>query len=121
MTEQAKALHTFFSSFDLPAFAENTVPEDQDLPYITYRLAEPEWNQKATMYAQVWYRSRSNEIVNEKAGEIQQAISIGKILPFDGGCVVLWPETPFSQIMVDGDVRSAYINLSINSYHMPGA
>lgn len=120
MTEQATALYDFFSGFGVPAFAENTVPEDQELPYITYSLSEPEWNTKASMYAQVFYRTKSNAIVNEKAGEIQQAIGLGKILQINGGYVVIWPESPFSQILVDGDVRRAYINLSVNSYHMPG-
>lgn len=120
MVSTAKALYAFFSSFDIPAFTENTVPEDQGLPYITYSLTEPEWNQKASLYAQVWYRTKSNAIVNDKADEITAAIGTGLILPCDGGYIVIWPETPLTQIIVDGDVRRAYINLSINAYHMPG-
>ena len=41
-------------------------------------------------------------------------------IPIDGGYLVIWPETPLVQIMVDGNYRSAYINLSINTYHIPG-
>ena len=42
MYQTAKALKEFFSGFDLPAYSTDSVPEDVELPYITYSLAEPE-------------------------------------------------------------------------------
>lgn len=120
MRETAKALKTFFSGFGLPAYDEYSVPDDVDLPYITYHLAEPEWNQKASMYAQVWYRTKSNAEVLAKADAIEQAIGLGFVITLPDGYMVIWPETPFAQIIVEDDVRRAYINLSINAYHMPG-
>ena len=121
MYKAAAALKTFFSGFGLPAYAENTVPEDVQLPYITFSLSAPEWNQKASGYAQVWDRSKSNTRIIEKADQITAAIGdAGKRLSFDGGYLVIWPESPLIQIMTDGDYRSAYINFSINSYHLPG-
>ena len=120
MYDAAAALKTFFSGFDLPAYTVDTVPEDADLPYITYSLSVPEWNQKASMYAQVWDRTRSNTGIIRKADQITAAIGEGKRIPLEGGYLVIWPESPLIQIMVDGDTRSAYINLSINAYQMPG-
>ena len=120
MYQAAAALKTFFSGFGLPAYAVNSVPDEVQLPYITFSLAEPEWNQKATMYAQVWDRTRSNTGIIRKADQITAAIGEGLRIPLEGGYLVIWPETPKVQIMVDGDFRSAYINLSINTYHMPG-
>ena len=120
MYQAAAALKTFFSSFGLPAFTEDTVPEEAQLPYITYSASVPEWNQKATMYAQVWNRTRSNTGIIEKADQITAAIGEGLRIPLDGGYLVIWPESPLVQILVDGDFRSAYINLSINAYNMPG-
>lgn len=121
MYKAAAALKTFFSGFGLPAYAENTVPEDVQLPYITFSLSAPEWNQKASGYAQVWDRSKSNTRIIEKADKITAAIGdAGKRLSFDGGYLVIWPESPLIQIMTDGDYRSAYINFSINGYHLPG-
>ena len=120
MRETAKALKTFFSSFSLPAYDEYSVPDDVDLPYITYNLAEPEWDQNATMYAQIWYRTKSNTEVLTKADEIVQAIGNGTTIKLNGGLLVIWPETPLVQIIVDDDVRRAYINLSIRSVHLPG-
>lgn len=120
MTEVAKALKTYFSGFGLPAYSTDSVPDDVELPYITYLLTEPEWNQKATMYAQVWQVSRSNSFILEKADEIVGDIGEGKRIKINGGWLVIWLESPQVQVIVDNDVRSAYINLSINAYHMPG-
>lgn len=120
MYQAAAALKTFFSGFGLPAYAVNSVPEDVELPYITYSLSVPEWNQKSSMYAQVWDRSRSNTGIITVADQITAEIGEGKTIPLEDGYLVIWPETPLIQLMVDGDFRSAYINLSINAYHMPG-
>lgn len=120
MYQAAAALKTFFGGFGIPAYAVNTVPEDVKPPYITYSISVPEWNQKATMYAQVWDRTRSNAGIIDLADQITQAIGERKKIAFDGGYLIIWPETPLVQIMVDGDFRSAYINLSINAYNLPG-
>ena len=121
MYKAAAALKTFFSGFGLPAYAADSVPENVELPYITYSMSVPEWNTKASAYAQVWDRTKSNTGIIRTADQITAAIGdAGKRIPFDGGYLVIWLETPLTQIMVDGDYRSAYINLSINSYNMPG-
>ena len=118
----AQALQDFFSGFGIPAYAENTIPDDAEPPYITYPQKEPEWREKTTFYAIVYYRNRDSNLDSlAKADEIVAAIGEGIRLPIDGGYVVLWPETPLVQAMPpNGDVRPAYINLSINAYHMPG-
>lgn len=120
MYQAAAALKTFFSGFDLPAYAEDSVPDDVALPYITYSVSVPEWNQKASMYAQVWDRTKSNTGIIRKADQITAAIGQGKNIPLEAGYLVIWPESPLIQIRVDGDYRSAYINLSVNAYHLPG-
>lgn len=120
MYQAAAALKTFFSGFDLPAYQNGTVPDDTPLPYITYSIGVPEWNQKATLYAQVWDRTKTNTRIIAVADQITQAIGLCKRIPTDGGYLVIWPETPLVQIQTDGDFRSAYINLSMNSYNMPG-
>ena len=120
MYQAAAALKRFFSGFDLPAYQIGTVPDETQLPYITYSMSVPEWNQKASMYAQVWDRTTSNTGIIQKADQITQAIGEGKNIPFNGGYLVIWPESPLIQIMVDGDVRYAYINMSVNAYQLPG-
>lgn len=123
MRNAVMALHAYLNGFDIPAYAEDTVPETAQLPYITYRLVDPEWHQKASFFVRVWFRSTLNGPVLEKADEITGDIGEAKRIPFEGGLLVVWPETPKVQVIVDGNDRSlryAYINLSLNSYHMPG-
>ena len=121
MYKAAAALKTFFSSFGLPAYAEGSVPDDVTTPYITFSLSVPEWNTKSSMYAQVWDRTTSNAGIIRKADDIVAAVGQGHRIPLDGdGYLVIWPESPLVQLMTDGDFRSAYINLAINAYHMPG-
>lgn len=120
MYRTAAALKTFFSGFGLPAYAADSVPDDVELPYITYSMSVPEWNQKASLYAQVWDRTTSNTGIIRVADQITAAIGEGINIPVEGGYLIIWPESPLIQIMVDGDYRSAYINLSINTYQLPG-
>jgi hypothetical protein len=121
MYQAAAALKTFFSGFGLPAYTADSVPEDAELPYITYSASQPEWDQKASLYAQVWERTQSNAGILRMADRITAAIGEGKRIPLEDGYLVIWPETPLIQIMVDGDHRSAYINLSVNVYQKAGA
>lgn len=122
MISTAQALYTFLSGFGIPAYTTDTVPDDAELPYLTYPLKEPEWNTKTTFYLTVYYRHRTSNLDSlTKADEIVKAIGQGIRLPCDGGYVVLWPETPLTQALPpDGDVRGAYVNLSMNAYHEHG-
>ena len=121
MYSTAAALKTFFSGFGLPAYDVESVPPDVTLPYITYSVSDPEWRQKASIYAQIWYRTTSNTQVSRKADQILADIGEGKRIDLaEGGHLLIWPENPACQILKDGDIRYAYINLSINSYHMQG-
>lgn len=122
MISTAEALYGFLSSFDIPAYNEQLVPDDAELPYLTYPLTEPEWDSPATFYINVHYlKSASNRASLDKADEIVQAIGTGIRLPCTGGCVTLYPQNPLIQALpTENDVRTAYINLQINAYHMHG-
>lgn len=120
MRGTAKALVDFLQSFNLPAFMIGTVPDDISRPYLTFPLNEPEWQQKASFYIQGWYRTTSNEELLAKADEIIRTIGEGIRLDMESGYLAIYPETPICQVLVSGDWRSFYINLSINSYHLPG-
>lgn len=120
MRATAKALKEFVGSFGLPAYTVQSVPKDVNVPYLTYPLTEPEWDQKATFYIQGWYRTTSNAELTAKADQIIAYIGTGITLQTASGYLVIYPESPLVQLMTDGDYRSFYINLSINAYQMPG-
>ena len=120
MTSTMTALFGWLRQFGLPVYDENDVPEDAELPYITAPSKDPAWDEKATYYIEAWYYTKSNAPVADKADEIAAAIGTGVRIPCAGGLLVLWPETPLTQIIVEGNVRRAYINCLLNAYHCPG-
>jgi len=120
MINTAATLKTFFSGFGLPAYAENNVPDDLQLPYITYPLIEPEWDEQASYYCQVWYRKKQLAALLSKADQIVAAIGEGIVFEQDGGYVALYTSTPLQQMLTDDDSQRVYINLIIKAYHIPG-
>lgn len=120
MLNTAATLKTFFGGFGLPAYTLNSVPENVALPYITYPLVEPEWDSQASFYCQIWYRKNRLQDLLTKADQITAAIGTGVKFEQTGGYLVIYPATPLIQILTDDTTQSAYINLAINAYHMPG-
>ena len=123
MTATAKALHAFFSSFGLPAWIEEAVPETAALPYITYTAAEPGWRATSILTARVWYRDAGFEAVHAKVDEILARVCEGIRLPAGRGWICLYPGEPLAQHMPmpgDPELKVMYINLQLNSYHMTG-
>lgn len=120
MTSAAQALSDWFEQFEMPVYLNNDVPDEAELPYMTIPMSEPEWDKKASFNIQLWYRTRTNVELMSKADEIVSAIGVGAVIHCDSGHLVLYPDSPLIQVLVDGDYRSALIKLSLNSYKMPG-
>ena len=120
MRAVAKTLKEFVGGFGLPAYATDSIPDDVELPYLTYPVVEPEWNRQASFYIQGWFKTTDFTPVLEKADQIVREIGPGIIIGMDEGSLVIYPETPLVQTLTDGDTKSFYLNLAINAYHMPG-
>lgn len=120
MIKTAQALYQFFSQFGIPAYAEDTIPQNAELPYLTYSNVDPDWREQRTIHVQVYYRNQTSNLASlTKADEIMAEIGDCRKLPFDGGLVVLRP-VDVQPKPPDGSVRAAVISLTINAYHMPG-
>ena len=99
---KAAALHKFWESFGIPAYEENTVPDDAVEPYITYESAADAYGADVPLSASLWYRSTSWVDVNAKTEEIGRAIGYGgKIVPCAGGGIWIKRGSPFAQNMGD--------------------
>ena len=120
MLNTAAKLKLFFSGFGIPAYTTDSVPETVTLPYITYQLVEPEWNEQASYHCQVWYPKKRLEDLLSKADEIVKSIGSGIKIDMPGGYLVIYPSTPLIQIRSDDYSQSALILLSLNAYHKPG-
>ena len=75
-----QAIHKFWSSFDWPAYDENTVPDDATLPYITYSVIIGDYGSSITMSASLWYRSMSWKEITEKSEEIRNYLGMGGVM-----------------------------------------
>lgn len=113
---KAAAIHSFWSSFGLPAYEENAVPQDVEFPYLTYTVVTDSFGVQTALTANLWYRSSSWTAINAKTEEISTAISRGGIiLPCDGGAVWLQRGSPFAQSLggeADELIKRKYINIT---------
>lgn len=116
MIKIAQTIHNFFSGFEIPAYLEENIPDNAELPYITYSFSVPEWEQQTSLQVRVWYEGNSVAPVFTKVDEILSAISYGGIsIPFDTGCIIIYKDNPTIQLQPydspNRDIKVAYLNL----------
>ena len=116
--DKAQAIHAFWSSFGLTAYDEMTVPDDAQMPYITYNMTSGKLEDPLAMYGNLWYYDTSWEAITKKSDEIARAIAewgyyTAKI---DTGYVWITQGVPFAQRMSDPEsdmVRRIYLNINV--------
>lgn len=115
LNDKWQALNTFWNSFSIPAYDENTVPDDAQMPYITYGGATDSWDYEVPMTASIWYRTTSWSAISQKAEEVAKAIGEHGyyITPIDKGFMVIRKNNVFAQRMNDPDDSVRRILLSI--------
>lgn len=113
--DKAQAINSFWNSFGLPAYDENTVPKDAPMPRITYSVATDQLGSVIALSASIWYRSSSWKDITLKTKEIEKHLGEhgGDVIKLDDGYVYLCKGTPFAQRMSDPDdsIRRVYINI----------
>lgn len=116
MADKWTAIHTFWNSFGLIAYDENTVPDGAVFPYITYNATIAEFDQKTPITASLWYRAMNWSDISQKASEIADFITGGAGVPYDGGRLWITPGFPFAQRMAepsDDKVRRIVLQVAI--------
>jgi hypothetical protein len=121
MTEVAEALYSFFSSFEIPAYVEEIIPDDAQLPYITYRLVDPAWGEQVSLPARIWYKDTKLTSINAKSADIKQAIGQGKSIKTKSGFVTIFADTNFAQYQPydsegQSNVKVVYLSLILEAY-----
>lgn len=114
--DKAQAIHSFWSAFHIPAYDEQTVPDDAVLPYITYNTVTDSLDNVVPMTGSVWYRGTTWVDVTVKSEEIARYIGeFGhKVIKFDDGYLYITKGSPFSQRVEDSSdtqIRRIYINI----------
>lgn len=121
----ARMLQTFYGSFGLRAFPEQSVPDrdengdELEPPYITYSVAMPDWRSNTLHHARVYWRSYSLSDVSAKADEIAARIGEGITLRSEDGYITLAHGQPFMQFQpVDekDEIKIVYINMEMGGY-----
>lgn len=114
--DKEQAIHHIWSQFGLKAYDENSVPDDAQMPYITYNVSVGAIENVQLLNGSLWYRSTSWTEITQKSHEIAEYIGGNGyvVLKIDGGYVWVTQGSPFAQRMPDdGDdmVKRIYINL----------
>lgn len=116
MTKEG-ALYSFFNSFGIAAYEENTVPSEKEIqwPYLTYQIVTDDLDGNGVlMTIQLFYRSDSWLLINAKADEISKTISSGKRLICDDGYIMIYKSSPFAQNRAaeEKNIRAKVINIT---------
>jgi len=115
--DKFQALQSFWSSFGIPAYDENTVPSGDDrpsYPYITYDAVVGNLGDFVAMSASIWYYGTSWAAITTKLAEITTKIGRGGyMIPIDGGAIWIKRGSPFAQRIPDSNdmVRRIFINI----------
>lgn len=115
---KAQAIHTFWSSFGLPAYDQSSVPSGSgslQMPYITYEMKSDCIDREVGLTASIWYRSSSWEAISLKADEVAEKILEIDPIKVDKGYCWIKRGSPFAQRMSDEDdsVRRILINITV--------
>ena len=115
--DKFQALQSFWSSFGIPAFDENTVPTADDkptYPYITYDAIDGSLGDYVAMSGSIWDYGTSWARITTKLAQIETAIGRGgKLIQIDGGAIWIKRGNPFAQRLSDSNdmVRRIFINI----------
>lgn len=110
-----QALHNFYSSFEIPAYEENSVPQKAKLPYITYEVITSEFDgENIALSCQIYDKSNSLVNLNRITEQLSERLRGGFKLVCDDGYIMLYRGEPFAQTHPTGDetVKAKYINIS---------
>lgn len=113
---KVQALHEFWNSFGIPAYAAETVPQEAEMPYITYEVSTDSFDNEVLMTASIWFHSYSWEAITTVAKDVAERIvtMVPPAIEVDDGRLYITKSTPFAQRISDEDDAIRRIILSIN-------
>ena len=113
--DKAQAIHSFWNTFGVPAYDENSVPDGAKFPYLTYNVVTDSLGVVVSLHANIWDKSTSWATVSQLSERIARRIKTYSdyIIEFDDGYIYLCGGTPFAQRLNDEnpDIKRIYINV----------
>lgn len=114
--DKQQALQSFWGSFGLPAYEENTVDKDAEMPYITYNVITDSYENTVTLNASLWYYSKAWKDIDRMTNAIGDFIGLAGVITKIGGGY-LWAKkgTPFAQHVADTNDMVRRVRLTIEA------
>ena len=113
--DKEQSIQSFWSRFGIPAYDENSVPDEVTYPFIAYSVQTGMLGGVASLYANLYYRSSSWKEITNKKDEIAQHLGVsGVIIKLDKGYSYFYQTNPFAQRMAEpGDsmVKRYYLQI----------
>ena len=115
MNDKWQALNEFWNSFGIPAYDENSVPDNAVMPYITYSVSVSDFENVLPLAASLWYYQTTWKDISIKADEIARSIGHSfTARKIKDGYMIITKGTPFAQRMADDDTtKRIYINVNV--------
>lgn len=103
----------------LPAYPNTAVPDEAELPYLTYTVALGEYDSTpVSLTVNIWCRSTDEGLPNAYARELGKLIPMGGVgVPCDGGGFRLLRGSPWCQSLTDDTdrrIKRRYFNLYVD-------
>jgi hypothetical protein len=113
--DKFQSIHSFWSSFGVPAYNRYSVPDDAAFPYITYETAIGSLDDLIPLSASIWYKSTSLADLSRKTEEIYNYIVEHNpvLIKIDGGYLWIFKNGIFAQDQSSGvdNVKAKYITI----------
>lgn len=109
-----QAQQEYWESFGLDAYDVNTVPDDAQMPYITYEAVIGSLDGVIPATASVWYRSHSWASISQKQTEMSKTMD--RQIKIDGGYMKVRKSDNEAQRMSDPEsalIRRIVLNVEI--------
>lgn len=114
---KVQALHNFWKGFSLPAYDENSVPDEAVMPYLTYELSSDSFGNTLAQTASLWYRESGWADITTKEQQIASFITRGgRLVKYDDGAFWIQKASPWAQRMNDPSdemIRRIVLNVTI--------
>lgn len=115
--DKAQAINNFWNGFGLKAYDATSVPDETQMPYITYELSVDEFGQSLSQTASLWYYSSSWKDIQLKEQQIYNYIGRGgRMIHYDDGAVWIQRGTPWALRLAGNDdeyVRRILLNVEV--------
>ena len=112
-----QAINKFWNQFGVKAYDETTVPDDVELPYITYSVSTSDFDNMVVGSASIWDRSTSWNRVTEIEQSINNVMSKGgSMISYDGGGLWIVKGNPWSQRLSNDsnrDIRRIVLSVTM--------